>query len=74
MNNSATLSSESPHELECQALLLTRLAGVAAFGIAVTVLEFWLRVPVRPVLDCYLRTTLARAASLAAIACRSRPS
>ena len=69
MNSTAIIAQTLPQLVDCQALVRTRLIGASVFGISVIVLEFWLRVPIRPVLDCYLQTVLERASSIAAVVC-----
>jgi hypothetical protein len=46
--------------VDCTLILTARVAGAAALGLAVVVLEAWLRVPVRPLLDGYLQEAHAR--------------
>ncbi len=41
--------------VDCNLVLMARLAGAAAFGLAVAGLEAWLRVPLRPLFDGYLQ-------------------
>jgi hypothetical protein len=43
---------------ECNIVFRPRQFAVLAFGLAVLVLEFWLKVPVKPVLDTYLQKLL----------------
>ena len=50
--------------VDCNLVLAMRVAGAALLGLAVVVLEAWLRVPVRPLLDGYLQEAQARVVAL----------
>ena len=49
--------------VDCNLVLMGRVAGAALFGLAVITLEAWLRVPVRPLFDGYLQEVQGRAAA-----------
>ena len=49
--------------VDCNLVLVARLAGAALLGLAVVALEAWLRVPLRPLFDGYLQEAQARAAA-----------
>jgi len=49
--------------VDCDLVLMARVVGAAALGLAVVALEAWLRVPVRPLLDGYLQEAQARVAA-----------
>ena len=49
--------------VDCSLLPVARVAGVALAGLAVAVLEAWLRVPVRPLFDGYAQELHARVAA-----------
>lgn len=49
--------------IDCSLLIATRLAGAAVLGLAIVALEAWLRVPVRPLFDGYVREAQSRAAA-----------
>ena len=66
MKNSAISIPTLPYRTECQAAAWGGLVGAAVFALAVAALEAWLRVPVQPVLERCLQSTLSRAASIAA--------
>jgi hypothetical protein len=53
----------SPVPVDCSLVLMVRLAGAMALGLAVVGLEAWLRVPVRPLLDGYVQEAQARVAA-----------
>ncbi len=50
--------------VDCSLLIATRLAGAALLGVAIAVLEAWLRVPVRPLFDGFLQDAQARIAAV----------
>ncbi len=50
--------------VDCDLVLMARLAGAALLGLAVVALEAWLRVPVRPLFDGYLQEAQARVGAL----------
>lgn len=62
--NEVAIAQASP--AACQLALQARFLGAAAFAIAISAFEAWLRVPIQPVLDGYLQEILGRAASLSA--------
>ncbi|CAM4167244.1 hypothetical protein [Roseateles saccharophilus] len=62
--NSAAIAQSSP--TDCQLAVQARFLGAAAFAIAMSAFEAWLRVPIQPVLDGYLQEILGRTTSLVA--------
>ena len=48
--------------VDCSLLISMRLAGAALLGLAIVVLEAWLRVPVRPLFDGVVQDAQARVA------------
>jgi len=65
MNQAATIDQPLPLHADCEAVVLAGRAAAAMFAIAVAALEAWLRIPVAPLLDSYLRAALSRAPSIA---------
>ncbi|MFZ6653870.1 hypothetical protein [Undibacterium sp. TJN19] len=55
MTIAANLTQLFSCHTECTIVLRPRQLAVSVFGLAVLVLEFWLKVPVKPVLDTYLQ-------------------
>jgi hypothetical protein len=67
MNIAAIIVRSAPHHGDCPATEWVKRAGTVMFAAAVAALEAWLRAPVQPILDGYLRAVLPRASSIAAV-------
>ncbi len=65
MNSTSITTHSLPRFLTCRSPGQAWLGTAKLLGIGLVLLEFWLRVPLRPLLDCYLDTVVARAATLA---------
>ena len=59
MNIATHLAQLFSSHAECAIALRPRQLAISVFGLAVLVIEFWLKVPVKPVLDTYLQKLLA---------------
>jgi hypothetical protein len=65
MHHAAAIAQLAPLR-DCPLKAQAGFIGAAAFAIAVSVCENWLRVPIQPVLDGYLQHIVGRAVALAA--------
>lgn len=71
MNNATTLVQSIPTFLNLKKPRQAHMIGASLFTIAVVLLEFWLRVPIKPALDLYLHDVLACTSTISAFVCRA---
>ncbi|MET3131120.1 hypothetical protein AAKU55_001378 [Oxalobacteraceae bacterium GrIS 1.11] len=63
--NTSTIAQTSPRRAECALTVRTGPMGIALCTLTVAALESWLRLPIQPLLDGYLRSTMSRICSVA---------